>query len=77
MLELLLAGGMDVLQAMRILIPPATSSLEYKDPDLAAFYEYYGLSLDPGTAPPASCFATAATPPARSTATACARPAGC
>ncbi|MBP8098552.1 MAG: glutamate synthase large subunit, partial [Arenimonas sp.] len=51
MLEALLVGGMDVLQAMRILIPPATSSLEYKDPDLAAFYEYYGLSLDPWDGP--------------------------
>jgi glutamate synthase (NADPH/NADH) large chain len=51
MLELLLAGGMDLLQAIRILVPPATSSLEYKDPDLAAFYEYYGLSLDPWDGP--------------------------
>ena len=51
MLEALLVGGMDLLQAMRILIPPATSSLEYKDPDLAAFYEYYGLSLDPWDGP--------------------------
>ncbi len=51
MLEALLVGGMDLLQAMRILVPPATSSLEYKDPDLAAFYEYYGLSLDPWDGP--------------------------
>src|SRR4249919_3128284 len=51
MLETLLVGGMDLLQAMRILIPPATSSLEYIDPDLAAFYEYYGLSLDPWDGP--------------------------
>jgi glutamate synthase (NADPH/NADH) large chain len=51
MLELLLAGGMDLLQAIRILVPPATASLEYKDPDLAAFYEYYGLSLDPWDGP--------------------------
>ncbi len=35
---------MDLLKAMRILIPPATQSLEYKDADLAAFYEYYALS---------------------------------
>jgi glutamate synthase (NADPH/NADH) large chain len=51
MLELLLAGGLDLLQAIRILIPPATASLEYKDPDLAAFYEYYGLSTDPWDGP--------------------------
>lgn len=51
MLELLLMGGMDLLQAMRILVPPATASLEYKDPDLAAFYEYHGLSSDPWDGP--------------------------
>ncbi|ODS64352.1 MAG: glutamate synthase large subunit [Arenimonas sp. SCN 70-307] len=51
LLELLLAGGMDLLQAIRILVPPATSSLEYKDPDLAAFYEYHGLSSDPWDGP--------------------------
>ena len=51
MLEALLVGGMDLLQAMRILIPPATASLEYKDPDLAAFYEYYSLCIDPWDGP--------------------------
>jgi glutamate synthase (NADPH/NADH) large chain len=51
MLELLLAGGMDLLQAMRILVPPATASIEQKDPDLAAFYEYYGLNVDPWDGP--------------------------
>ena len=43
MLELLQAGGMDMLKALRILIPPATQSLEYKDADLLAFYEYLSL----------------------------------
>ena len=78
MLELLLAGGMDLLQAMRILIPPATQSLEYKDADLAAFYEYYAPQHRAVGRPGRHrrC-ATAATPPARSTATACARRAGC
>ena len=51
MLELLLTGGMDLLQAMRILMPPATQSLEYKDPDLAAFYEYYALNTEPWDGP--------------------------
>jgi glutamate synthase (NADPH/NADH) large chain len=46
MLEVLLAGGMDLLQAMRILVPPATASLEHKDADLMAFYEYYALNQD-------------------------------
>lgn len=51
MLEALLAGGMDMLQAMRILVPPATSSLEHRDPDLSAFYEYHSLSVDPWDGP--------------------------
>ncbi|CAN5272477.1 glutamate synthase large subunit [soil metagenome] len=51
MLELLLRGGMDLLCAMRVLIPPATAALEYRDPDLAAFYEYFALSLDPWDGP--------------------------
>jgi glutamate synthase (NADPH/NADH) large chain len=46
MLELLVMGGMDVLHAMRILVPPATGLLEHRDPDLAAFYEYYALNVD-------------------------------
>jgi glutamate synthase (NADPH/NADH) large chain len=51
MLEVLIAGGMDVLQAMRVLIPPATHALEHKDPDLAAFYEYHGLATEPWDGP--------------------------
>ncbi len=51
MLEVLQAGGMDLLQAMRILIPPATQSLEYRDTDLAAFYEYHALNSEPWDGP--------------------------
>jgi glutamate synthase (NADPH/NADH) large chain len=51
MLEWLLQGGMDLLQAMRILMPPATQSLEYKDTDLAAFYEYYAINSEPWDGP--------------------------
>ncbi len=51
MLAILQAGGMDLLKAMRILIPPATQSLEYKDADLAAFYEYYALNSEPWDGP--------------------------
>jgi glutamate synthase (NADPH/NADH) large chain len=51
MLELLQAGGMDLLKAMRILIPPATQSLEYKDADLAAFYDYYAINSEPWDGP--------------------------
>ena len=51
MLELMIAGGMDLLQALRILVPPATQSLEFKDADLAAFYEFYGLNTEPWDGP--------------------------
>ena len=51
MLEVLLAGGMDLLCAMRILVPPATSVLENTDADLAAFYQYFGLNCDPWDGP--------------------------
>lgn len=51
MLEWLQLGGMDLLQAMRILIPPALQSLEFKDPDLLAFYEYYAINSEPWDGP--------------------------
>jgi glutamate synthase (NADPH/NADH) large chain len=51
MLEWLLLGGMDLPKAMRILMPPATQSLEYKDTDLAAFYEYYAINSEPWDGP--------------------------
>ncbi len=51
MLEILVAGGMELIQALRILVPPATQSLEFKDPDLAAFYEFYGLNTEPWDGP--------------------------
>ena len=35
MLELMVAGGMELIQALRILVPPATQSLEFKDADEA------------------------------------------
>jgi glutamate synthase (NADPH/NADH) large chain len=50
-LEVMIAGGMDMLQALRILIPPAAHSLEQLDPDLAAFYEYYALHSEPWDGP--------------------------
>ena len=51
MLELMVAGGMELIQALRILVPPATQSLEFKDSDLAAFYEFYGLNTEPWDGP--------------------------
>jgi len=51
MLEVLLAGGIDLLAAMRILIPPAYSAQENIDEDLEAFYEYYALHTEPWDGP--------------------------
>ena len=51
MLEVLLAGGMDLFQAMRALIPPAWQNVENLDPDLRAFYEYNSLQMEPWDGP--------------------------
>jgi glutamate synthase (NADPH) large chain len=51
MLEALIIGGMDLLQAMRILIPPAWRDNEAMDADLKAFYEYYALPMEPWDGP--------------------------
>jgi glutamate synthase (NADPH/NADH) large chain len=51
MLEVLLAGGIDLLAAMRILIPPAWNAQEHLDEDLEAFYEYYALHTEPWDGP--------------------------
>jgi glutamate synthase (NADPH) large chain len=50
-LEMLLAGGVDLLAAMRILIPPAWGGQENIDEDLEAFYEYYALHTEPWDGP--------------------------
>jgi glutamate synthase (NADPH) large chain len=50
-LEVLLAGGIDLLAAMRILIPPAWAARENIDEDLEAFYEYYALHTEPWDGP--------------------------
>jgi glutamate synthase (NADPH/NADH) large chain len=51
MLDVLVAGGLDVLLAMRILMPPAWASREDLDEDLEAFYEYYALHSEPWDGP--------------------------
>ena len=50
-LEILLAGGLDLLAAMRVLVPPAFAARENIDEDLAAFYEYYALHSEPWDGP--------------------------
>ena len=51
MLEVLRAGGMDVLQAMRILLPPAWQAVDDFDPDVRAFYEFFDCQLEPWDGP--------------------------
>jgi len=46
MLEALLAGGMNMFRAMRLLIPPAWQNIETMDPDLRAFYEYNSMHME-------------------------------
>ncbi len=51
MLEVLLMGGLDVLHAMRLLIPPAWQTVDTLDPDLRAFYEFYATHMEPWDGP--------------------------
>ncbi|UCE89146.1 MAG: glutamate synthase large subunit [Pseudomonadota bacterium] len=51
MLEALLAGGMDVFRAMRLLIPPAWQNVSSMDADLRAFYEYNSMHMEPWDGP--------------------------
>ncbi|MFN2166935.1 MAG: glutamate synthase central domain-containing protein, partial [Anaerolineae bacterium] len=51
MLELMVAAGMDVMQALRLLIPPAWQTVDDFDPDVRAFYEYFGMHLEPWDGP--------------------------
>ncbi|MEM7431589.1 MAG: glutamate synthase large subunit [Pseudomonadota bacterium] len=51
MLEVLRAGGMDVLQGIRLLVPPAWQSVDDVDPDVRAFYEFYDCHMEPWDGP--------------------------
>ena len=51
MLEVLLMGGLDVLHANRLLVPPAWQTLDTLDPDLRAFYEFYATHMEPWDGP--------------------------
>jgi len=51
MLEVLRAGGMDVLQGMRILMPPAWQATDEFDPDTRAFYEFFDCQMEPWDGP--------------------------
>jgi glutamate synthase (NADPH/NADH) large chain len=51
MVEVLLMGGLDVPQALRLLIPPAWQAVDAIDPDLRAFYEFYSAHMEPWDGP--------------------------
>ena len=51
MLELFLAGGMDVFRAMRILIPPAWQAEPEMSDDLRSFYEFNSMHVEPWDGP--------------------------
>jgi len=46
MLEVLLMGGLDVMHAMRLLIPPAWQNVDNMEPDVRAFYEFYAAHFE-------------------------------
>ena len=51
MLEVLLAGGLDIFHAMRLLVPAAWQNVSHFDPDLRAFYEYNSMHMEPWDGP--------------------------
>ena len=46
MLELLIAGGMDLFRAIRMVVPPAWQNVETMDADLKAFYEFNSMHME-------------------------------
>lgn len=51
MLDLFLAGGMDLFRAMRLLMPPAWQNNPCLDDDLKAFYEFNSMHMEPWDGP--------------------------
>ncbi|MCH8499330.1 MAG: glutamate synthase large subunit [Marinobacter sp.] len=51
MLEILLAGGVDLFRAARMIIPPAWQNVDTMDSDLRAFYEYNSMHMEPWDGP--------------------------
>ena len=51
MLEVLLAGGMDVFRALRMLMPPAWQNTWELDSDLRAFLEFNSMHMEPWDGP--------------------------
>ena len=51
MLEVLIAGGMDIFRALRLLMPPAWQNTWELDSDLRAFLEFNSMHMEPWDGP--------------------------
>ncbi len=51
MLELFLSGGMDLIRAMRLLVPPAWQNNPDMDDDLRAFFDFNSMHMEPWDGP--------------------------
>ncbi|MGL4858822.1 MAG: glutamate synthase large subunit [Enterobacteriaceae bacterium] len=51
MLELLLSGGMDLVRAMRLLVPPAWNDNPQMDDKLRAFFDFNSMHMEPWDGP--------------------------
>ncbi|WP_371376160.1 glutamate synthase large subunit [Thalassotalea aquiviva] len=51
MLELFMAGGMDLYRAMRLLMPPAWENNPLLDDNIRAFYEFNSMHMEPWDGP--------------------------
>jgi len=51
MLEVLMAGGVDLFRAVRMMIPPAWQNVDTMDSELRAFYEYNSMHMEPWDGP--------------------------
>ncbi|WP_127959643.1 glutamate synthase large subunit [Serratia microhaemolytica] len=51
MLELFLSGGMDLIRAMRLLVPPAWQNNPDMDADLRAFFDFNSMHMEPWDGP--------------------------
>ncbi|HET8849176.1 MAG TPA: glutamate synthase large subunit, partial [Marinobacter sp.] len=51
MLEVLLAGGVDLFRAVRMMIPPAWQNVDTMDSELRAFYEFNSMHMEPWDGP--------------------------
>jgi len=51
MLEILLAGGVDLFRAVRMMVPPAWQNVDTMDSELRAFYEFNSMHMEPWDGP--------------------------